>query len=312
MGLTHLDDAPAREFDLGHLRGRWTALGEAAGCERVGVRRIQLPEGGWSTPAHEHGRGEEIFYVLGGAGISWQRGRSAAIGAGDCIVYQPRRGEHTLRADAGGLDVLAFGPREYDEAVRFPQLGMSLLGGRAVASEGGPPDGTPIQFVRESQHGPPTERATPDERPDTIVNIDRIEPDWIRRPRVERARRGLAAAAGSRQAGLNHYTVTPGKLSNPLHCHSMEEEIFVVLSGDGTLLLDAEETPVRAGHVISRPAGTGISHALRAGAGELALLAYGPREPGDACFYPRSGKISFRGLGLIGRLERLDYWDGED
>ncbi len=30
------------------------------------------------------------------------------------------------------------------------------------------------------------------------------------------------------------------------------------------------------------------------------------------CFYPRSNKISFRGLGVIGRLERLDYWDGED
>jgi hypothetical protein len=30
------------------------------------------------------------------------------------------------------------------------------------------------------------------------------------------------------------------------------------------------------------------------------------------CFYPRSGKISFRGLGVVGRIERLDYWDGED
>ena len=26
---------------------------------------------------------------------------------------------------------------------------------------------------------------------------------------------------------------------------------------------------------------------------------------------PRSGKISFRGVGVIGRLEQLDYWDGE-
>jgi hypothetical protein len=30
------------------------------------------------------------------------------------------------------------------------------------------------------------------------------------------------------------------------------------------------------------------------------------------CFYPRSNKISFRGLGVIARVERLEYWDGED
>ena len=30
------------------------------------------------------------------------------------------------------------------------------------------------------------------------------------------------------------------------------------------------------------------------------------------CFYPRSGKLAMRGLGVIGRIDRLDYWDGED
>jgi hypothetical protein len=30
------------------------------------------------------------------------------------------------------------------------------------------------------------------------------------------------------------------------------------------------------------------------------------------CYYPRSNKISFRGLGVIGRLERLNYWDEEE
>jgi hypothetical protein len=36
------------------------------------------------------------------------------------------------------------------------------------------------------------------------------------------------------------------------------------------------------------------------------------RDPADVCYYPRSGKIAFRGVGLVGRIERLDYWDGED
>ena len=64
--------------------------------------------------------------------------------------------------------------------------------------------------------------------------------------------------------------------------------------------------------MVARPAGTGVAHQFRAGDAGLTFLAYGTREPGDICYYPRSNKISFRGLGVIGRLERLDYWDGED
>jgi hypothetical protein len=34
--------------------------------------------------------------------------------------------------------------------------------------------------------------------------------------------------------------------------------------------------------------------------------------PNDVCFYPRSGKVYLQGVGVIGRIEQLDYWDGED
>ena len=86
-----------------------------------------------------------------------------------------------------------------------------------------------------------------------------------------------------------------------------------MLEGDGTLLLGDEEHPVRAGHVVARPAGTGVAHAFRAGPrrpGAAGLRR--TRVPDDACFYPRSGKVAFRGLGVVGRIEQLDYWDGED
>ena len=39
---------------------------------------------------------------------------------------------------------------------------------------------------------------------------------------------------------------------------------------------------------------------------------YGTREAHDICYYPQSGKIAFHGLGVIGRIEPLEYWDGED
>ncbi|MGZ6666547.1 MAG: cupin domain-containing protein [Solirubrobacteraceae bacterium] len=309
--MTHFDEAPAIERELGHLRGRWTLLGDAAGCVNVGVRRIEIPAGGWSTPAHEHGREEEIFYVLAGRGISCHRGRTAGVGEGDCIVYRAHSGAHTLHA-VEAVDMLVFGPREYDESLGFPRLGMSLVGSRAVETVPGVVDRAPIQFVREAELGPPELAEQPGPRPDSVVHLDAVESVRVQRGRVARTRRRVSRAAGSVTTGLQHVVVEPGAESAPQHCHSVEEEIFVILGGDGVLVLDDEETPVTRGHVISRPPSTGVSHMFRAGDDGLTYLAYGTRDPADVCYYPRSNKIAFRGVGVIARLQRLDYWDGED
>jgi uncharacterized cupin superfamily protein len=108
----------------------------------------------------------------------------------------------------------------------------------------------------------------------------------------------------------------------PPHLHSADEEIFVVLDGGGTVELwpppqrartgvAYEERSIRAGHIISRPASSGIAHGFRAGEGGMTFLADGTRNANDVCYYPRSNKIYFRGLGLIARLDDLDYDDGE-
>jgi uncharacterized cupin superfamily protein len=85
----------------------------------------------------------------------------------------------------------------------------------------------------------------------------------------------------------------------------------VVLEGEGVCILGDEEYPMRPGHVVSRPASSRVAHAFRAGDAGLAMLAYGTRDPNDICYYPRSDKIYFRGVGLMTRVPRLDYWDGE-
>ena len=43
----------------------------------------------------------------------------------------------------------------------------------------------------------------------------------------------------------------------------------------------------------------------------MTMLIYGTLTPNDMCYYPRSNKIYWRGLGVIGRIESLEYWDGE-
>jgi uncharacterized cupin superfamily protein len=307
--LAHWDDVEPVRRERGHIGGSWRDLGEAAGSVTVGAQRIQVDPGKWSTPLHVEGSEEEIFFVLGGSGISleWDGESTAAypVREGDCMVYLALEVGHTCRAGPDGLDVLAFGMRAYaDAATYLPRAGVSWLGPSWVLAGG--EENHP--WTRETAAGEP-EVGELLERPATIVNVDDVEPQAREGETVSRMRKNLAGAAGSLRTGLQHFAVPAGKLANPPHSHSAEEELFVVLEGEGTLLLGDDELPVRPGSVVSRPAGTGIPHTFR---GPLTFLAYGTREPNDICYYPRSNKISFRGVGVIGRLEPLDYWEEED
>jgi uncharacterized cupin superfamily protein len=109
---------------------------------------------------------------------------------------------------------------------------------------------------------------------------------------------GLGAAAGSVQAGLNRVVLPPGSSGAPPHCHALEEELFYVLDGSGTLALDGDEHPVTGGDVVARPPSTGVAHSLVAGEDGLSYLAYGTREPGDSVYYPDAGTVRLRGLGV--------------
>lgn len=312
MGLTHFDDAPAVAPELGHLKGRWTLLGEAAGSVAIGLQRMQLPGDGWSTPAHEHGLEEEFVYAMAGSGWAWQDGRATPVSAGDGILFAPRGGAHTLCGGPDGLDLLVFGTRERDESPWFPRLERMLVGPRTVAAEPVTVNGLPEQWLAESELGPP-DLTRAEERPGNVVALAELETVTVARARTERTRRNFGNALGSVHSGLQHVEVAPGRESTAPHCHSSVEEMFVVLEGDGVLVLADEETPVRAGSVVSRPAGTGVAHVFRAGEAGLTYLAYSNRDHADVCWYPRSRKIGVRGIGITFRVEPIeDYWDGEE
>jgi uncharacterized cupin superfamily protein len=324
VGVAHWDEVSTIRRDRGPMSGEWGDLGTAAGSKTTGVKRIRLARGEMPTPPHVHGSEEEIFYVLSGSGLSWQDGKTYEVRAGDCLVHTVMTEAHTLRAGDDGLEVLAFGERKpsgYNGML--PRAGIAWLypGWTEVTSAH-----AVHPWEREAALGPVDFPDPEPERPDWIVNVDDVEPIERRRGDVQAVFRDLARAAGSEATGLKHNVVDPGSLLVPAHCHSAEEEIFVVLEGEGELELfpspsggslggawgERETHPVRAGSVVARPAGTGVSHTFRAGERGLTVLAYGTRDPNDMAYYARSGKVYFRGLRLIGRLEPLDYWEGEE
>lgn len=308
-GLTHWDDVEAFDLRRGPMQLDRIDLGDAAGTKTVGVARLQIDPGGRSSPVHVELDEEEIFYVLGGAGLSWQDGNTYEIRPGDCIVHRVGWEAHTLIAGPDGLDVLAFGERTDATASYLPRAGVMRMGATVeVANE-------PHPWDREAAAGE-LEVPAPSPRPSNVVHLDEIEGEY------EGHHKALGKSAGSERSGLNWISLPTGMEGAPPHCHSEEEEIFVVLAGDGTLELwpspqrarhgaVREDVPVRQGHVISRPPGTGMAHTIRAGDGGIVFLAYGTRKRNDICYYPRSNKIFFAGVGLIARLDDLDYFDGE-
>jgi len=302
MGMANLHEGRAGELAVGHIKGMWRDLGRGAGTRAVGLRRIEVVEGHFSTPAHEHGSEEEIFFVLGGEGLLWQAGETFSVAGGDCIVHRPRRGPHTLRAGVGGLDVLVFGERRDASLTALPRAGVAWSFPRWV--ELGVGDSP---FAREAAAGPPEYPSPSAERPPNVVALADVPAIFD-----GRARR-VGQAAGAQATGLNHVVLPAEGQGAPAHCHSQEEELFVVLEGGGVLELWArgaegpQEHQLRAGDVISRLAGSGVAHALRAGSQGLTYLAYGTREPNDMCFYPQSGRVSLRGLGIALRSPEIEH-----
>jgi uncharacterized cupin superfamily protein len=303
--LCHWDEVERDRRDVGEMRSWWRDLGEAAGASAVGVQRVEIDPGARIGPVHVHGAEEEIFFVLAGSGLLWQDGETCQVRADDCIVHLADDMAHTLRAGDEGLEVLAFGQRVLSENCYHPHSGRVWAGPTVVAAEG-PRD----MYELDAQSGP-LGFPPPGQRPSNVVALADCTPMVGSEGDVAYESRGLSHTAGSVQSGLGHDRIPAGNLGTVPHCHSAEEEIFVVLEGSGTLLHGDEQLPVRPGHVAGFPPGTGISHAIRAGEGGITYLTYGTRDPNDIAYYPRSNKVAFRGVKLIARLESLDYWDGE-
>lgn len=132
-------------------------------------------------------------------------------------------------------------------------------------------------------------------------------------PRIE--------GAAARKLGAALDIVPPGKRACPYHFHYAQEEMFVILEGEGTLRVAGEMIPIAAGDVIDVPPGPEYPHQIiNTSDAPLKYLSISTQEYPEVCEYPDSGKyLAFsqtKGPLLDGgRIHRpeadLDYWDGE-
>ncbi len=133
---------------------------------------------------------------------------------------------------------------------------------------------------------------------------------------------GPRAGTVARKLGAGIDIVPPGQRACPYHFHYAQEEMFVVIEGEGTLRVAGEMIPIRAGDVITIPPGPEYPHhILNTSDAPLKYLSISTMETPEVCEYPDSGKyltdVGRVGGPLVGdgRMHRPDsdlgYWDGE-
>lgn len=145
--------------------------------------------------------------------------------------------------------------------------------------------------------------------------------------RIEMQLGRIGSVLGLNLLGCSLVAVPPGKQAFPFHNHRHNDELFVILSGQGELRFGASRHPLREGDVVGCPAGgPDTAHAItNTGSAELRYLALSSQRTPEICDYPDSGKFGvFDALvpaapgqppgnfHHFGREDRaVDYWEGE-
>ena len=211
----------------------------------------------------------------------------------DCVIQTADHFEHTFVAGPDGLEYLVYGTRHPTEIAWLPRSRAIRTGWPWV--EGRDDDPWDIEAA-----GPPLEVGDPKPRPENIRNVDEVELESERN-------QTWAGFDGSEPAGFAWEQLAPGKMGSVPHCHSEEEEIFVILEGSATLapLAVAAQASSAARSASSTSCGPATSsrgrrapassHHFIAGDDGCTMLVYGTRKPNDMAFYPRSNKISGAG-----------------
>lgn len=167
-----------------------------------------------------------------------------------------------------------------------------------------------------------------------IININDLDyrvsplpiPDALK-PKYEGAKVGdIGRRLGATKLGYNVTVLPPGKCAFPAHNHYINEEMFLVLEGQGEVRVGDTTHPIKTGDVIAcLTGGPETAHQIHNNSkAELRYLALSTRVSPEIVDYPDSGKFGVLAemgpdkdgkpklFRFIGRADKpSDYWEGE-
>lgn len=126
---------------------------------------------------------------------------------------------------------------------------------------------------------------------------------------------------GAEKLSYSVTIVPPGKKVCPFHNHRINEEMFLILEGTGTLRFGEKEYPLKPHDIIAcPPGGREVAHQIvNTSDADIRYLCLSTNEPYDICEYPDSDKI----LATVGKMgdnkfrhiskieDAVDYYEGE-
>jgi uncharacterized cupin superfamily protein len=156
-----------------------------------------------------------------------------------------------------------------------------------------------------------------------VMNIDEVKFDDVEENGLYTSSRGrISDYIGAKKLGYNLTVLPPGRAQCPFHCHHGEEEMFLVLEGEGELRFGSQRYPIRKHDVIAcPPGGPEVAHQIvNTGATTMRYLALSTLVDVEACEYPDSRKILIaagqRGARTLRQMFRaeatVDYYDREE
>jgi uncharacterized cupin superfamily protein len=155
-----------------------------------------------------------------------------------------------------------------------------------------------------------------------FVNLDDVEFTDIEANGYYTSRRAqFSTGIGARKLGYNLTELPPGKAQCPFHSHRAEEEMFLILEGEGELRFGDQRYPIRRNDVIACPTGgPEIAHQIiNTGNTTMRYLALSNLAGMEICEYPDSDKVGVYadgpgdvGLRKMFRSEStVEYYDRE-
>ncbi|HEY9248371.1 MAG TPA: cupin domain-containing protein [Rariglobus sp.] len=135
------------------------------------------------------------------------------------------------------------------------------------------------------------------------------------------------AWGGGHPFDLQQRRVPPGASVCPLHAHTQQFELFVVLAGTATVRTSrpapsavaasgsersvADTHTVRAGDAFVQPPGT--AHQItNTGTEDFVFFVIADNLPTDSTYYPESDKWQIKPQRKLFRMTEVDYFDGEE
>jgi len=302
--------------------GQAVELRDGLKIDRIGGCVLEVAPGKGMGPLHWHRFEEELFFVLSGELTvrELRPGHSDyveyGLGAGELVAYPPntRIAHCSFNRSQAPVRYLALSDGWHtSEIAHYSDSGKTLLRGAGVlgAFDSDLPVAEHIARARAQAAARSVRTLTRQQRPAWVQGPDRVAERDLENGCFGRA---LARAAGATAIFLHSDRLTPGAVSGPLHWHSEDEELALVLEGSPTLrqLRDGEEERMvlRPGDVVAWLPRDKVAHQLlNEGDADARVAVVGTCRPDDVVVLPEQRRFVARGLERSGSMDRAGYWD---